>query len=148
MPTICPRSAYLLLVDVQSSDYIRLAEAAQGMGITVLYATTAQSALGLARQCRPQICMVNSRLPDRCGFELLLSLRHELPEATFFLVGDQYREEDERRVMAIGATLYVCKPVHPSWITACKPRATRTHDDLTVMWDRSGPRGSLTEVRK
>ena len=142
MPPSCPRSAYLLLVDVQPSDFIRLAEAAEGMGITVLRAKTGQVALELACQCRPQICMVNSCLPDLSGFELLASLRHELREATFFLVGDQYRKEDELRALRLGSTLYVCKPVQASWIAACKPRESgAVREQTTVMCDKSWPCG-------
>jgi DNA-binding response OmpR family regulator len=122
MPPVCPHVVYLLIVDAEPSGYTRLAEAAEGMGITILHATTARAALGLARWCHPQLCMVNSQLSDASGFELLGSFRGELPEATFFLVGDRYREEDEFRALTTGSTIYVCKPVQAAWITACTLR--------------------------
>jgi DNA-binding response OmpR family regulator len=122
MPLDNPHPVYLLLADTQPSDYTRLAEAAQSKDMTVLQATTGRDAIRLARQCRPQLCLVNSCLPDMSGFEVLESLRGELPASTFFLIGNEYRKEDELRALAIGATIYVCKPVQASWITACKPR--------------------------
>jgi ActR/RegA family two-component response regulator len=121
MTLACSHSICLGIVDAKPSDYVRLAEAAKSMGITVLQASTGRAAIQLVRQCRAQLWMVNARLPDQSGFELLEALRGELPTATLFLVGDEYCQADELRAMALGS-LYVCKPVQASWITAWKPR--------------------------
>ena len=91
MTLVSSHSICLGILDAGASQYThtRLAKAAESMGIGVLQASTGRTAIRLARQCRPQLCIVNSCLPDLSGFDLLRSLRWEPPKATLFLVGDE-----------------------------------------------------------
>jgi DNA-binding response OmpR family regulator len=62
--------------------------------------------------------LINTRLPDMPGVDLLTLLRARDPGVTVFLVGDTYRLQDEQAARAAGATAYVCKPLHVSWLQA------------------------------
>jgi DNA-binding NtrC family response regulator len=64
--------------------------------------------------------IVNARLGDISGFELAKRLRSQKPNATVFIIGNEYDLADELHTMTLGLTKYLCKPLEPSWVL---PRA-------------------------
>jgi CheY-like chemotaxis protein len=112
----------VLVVDARPSDYAELAEYARrgGMGLSCL--TSGAAALHAAKRMRPNLRIVNVRLPDMTGFDLVEKIGPRLQGADLFLVGDAYREEDELRAISLGATIFLCKPVKTEWLSNWRPR--------------------------
>ena len=83
-------------------------------------ATDGESALELVRDARPDVVILDGRLPGMHGFELLRRLK-ELPELehipVIFLTA-QDLEEDIVRALSMGATDYIVKPFKPKELVA------------------------------
>ena len=89
-------------------------------GFDVWSAPDGESALELVRDARPDVVILDGRLPGMHGFELLRRLK-ELPELehipVIFLTA-QDLEEDIVRALSMGATDYVVKPFKPKELVA------------------------------
>jgi hypothetical protein len=53
--------------------------------------------------------MINTRLPDMAGFDLVDMLRDLSVDSPLLLVGNRYDADEERRACIHGAGLYLCK---------------------------------------
>ena len=58
-------------------------------GLSVQVALDGAAALGLARQCRPRVALVDCALPDVDGIQLVRQLGQFWPETTFLVVSGQ-----------------------------------------------------------
>jgi len=83
-----------------------------------LYATTGDGALRLPRESPPVLWLINFRLPDMNGAELLALVRSRDPASACVLVGDIYSSADELSARQLGATIYGCKPPQAAWLQA------------------------------
>jgi DNA-binding NarL/FixJ family response regulator len=75
----------------------------------VAMAGSGQEALELARQERPDVAVVDLRLPDLPGTELCRQLRSAVPDIPVILLSSYLSEETVRDAVAAGATGYVTK---------------------------------------
>ena len=57
----------------------------------------------------PVLWVINVRLPDMLGFDLLEMLRELAVAARLFAIADHYDAEDERQACRCGADLFLCK---------------------------------------
>jgi hypothetical protein len=60
--------------------------------------------------------IINRQLCDMSGFELAGKLRSQRPNATIFIIGDEYQMADELQTMTLGLAKYLCKPLEPTWV--------------------------------
>ncbi len=82
-------------------------------GIELQVAEDGAEALALARQCPPEVLVLDAHLPDMSGYELLLRLR-ELPTLAgvpAFMCSADAMDEDIRRARDAGFIGYWTKPV-------------------------------------
>jgi DNA-binding NarL/FixJ family response regulator len=107
--------SHIVVADPRPHDYQQLAALAGRYGWHVHLLTNASATLRLARSTPAALWMVNSRLPDMSGFDLLEMLREQLKSARVFIVADRYDPEHESRACRIGAALYVCKAASGSF---------------------------------
>lgn len=64
--------------------------------------------------------LINMRLPDSSGAELLRLIRDRRPGTRVALVADVYSTTDELAARAAGATAFLCKPANVRWIQECR----------------------------
>jgi DNA-binding response OmpR family regulator len=118
MNAINRSSNCLIVVDPNSADYDSLLADSHR---TVLLAS-GHEALQADAHRGAIVWMINVRLPDMPGVELLKLLRRRLPRCAIFLVGDLYSIHDELTARLCGATAYLCKPASAAWLDGYLPR--------------------------
>ncbi len=108
-----------VVVDAQPADYVCLAPRVRAGQMDCRCVVSGAAALRIAPAVDAALWAINAELPDMSGFDLMEMMRDNLVDPSIVLVGDRYRVEDEIRCRQAGATLYFCKPLQPSWFTAC-----------------------------
>ena len=108
-----------VVVDAQPADYVCLAPLVRAGQLDCRLVVSGGAALRIAPAVDAALWAINAELPDMSGFDLMEMMRDNLVDPSIVLVGDRYRVEDEIRCRQAGATLYFCKPLQPSWFTAC-----------------------------
>jgi two-component system NarL family response regulator len=92
------------------SDMTVVAEAANG-----------QQALKLYRQHRPDVVLMDMRMPSMSGFEATAAILREFPDARIVALSTYGGEEDIRRALKTGVHSYLTKDVpHDELILAIK----------------------------
>jgi len=125
----------LLLLDDDDVFALRMAKALEARGFEVTRAATAGEAIRLARQDSPEIALVDLRLPDAHGLDVVSEL-HEIDQTTRIVVLTGYGAiatavESLKR----GASDYLTKPVDADQVTAALDKAGGSSDsprDFTV----------------
>lgn len=82
------------------SDMVVVAEALNGL-----------HAVQLHRQFRPDITLMDIRMPGMNGFDAMSSIRNEWPNARFIALSTYGGDEDIRRALQCGAQAYLTKEV-------------------------------------
>jgi DNA-binding response OmpR family regulator len=97
----------------------------QAESYEVVEAADAATALHLAPAARPDLILLDLRLPDLDGFDLLSRLRvlPELTDVPVIAVSGFVSRLEEARASAIGFTDFLVKPVQPSELI----RVVRAH---------------------
>ena len=101
--------SHIVVADARPNDYRDLSLLAGEYGWHVHFLTNGRAAIQFARPSCADLWMVNVRLPEMSGFDLLEILRERAAGTPVFVVGDHYNPEDERRACRHGAALYLCK---------------------------------------
>ena len=107
----------VMIVDSRPQDYLHLAASCAAVGGVLHIAASATDALRLRPNSVQCVWLVNTRLPDCAGSELLTALRTRNPRCVVYLVGDSYDPEDELAARRCGAPMYLCKSATEPWLT-------------------------------
>jgi CheY-like chemotaxis protein len=113
---LCTTRLEVIVVDPQPQSYLSLVEACSGEGVIFQFAASASGALRLRPSSPQSLWLVNMRLADCRGSDLLAALRERDPHSIVYLVSDQYLETDELEARQSGASMYLCKPASDSWL--------------------------------
>jgi DNA-binding NarL/FixJ family response regulator len=79
----------------------------------VAQAATGSEAIQLFRQHRPDVTLLDLRLPDMSGIDVLIALRSEFPEARVVMLTTFEGDVDIRRSLEAGARGYMLKNMPP-----------------------------------
>lgn len=82
--------------------------------VLVSQASTAQEAIQQSRQHRPDILLMETRLPDLGGIEALIAIRTEFPAARIMVLTTSDGDADVRQALKAGASGYLLKNTPPS----------------------------------
>jgi len=85
----------------------------EGAGARVLSASTAQEAVDLATDVRPEVLVADVGLPGEDGYSLLARIRAMVPEIPALALTAYARASDRDRAMAAGFQQHVVKPADP-----------------------------------
>ena len=88
-------------------------------------AATAEAAMQLARESRWDVVVLDLSLPDRSGFQVLSTLKHEQPERPVIVLSMHGEDEYAMRALRNGASGYVTKESAPEELIAAIQRVTR-----------------------
>jgi DNA-binding NarL/FixJ family response regulator len=72
-------------------------------------ASSGAAAVDLARQQRPDVAIIDMRLPDMAGHDLCRELRRLLPDITVIALSSYLTEDAVRNALNAGASAYVTK---------------------------------------
>ena len=110
--------AKIVVVDSQPHDYAAVARDARREDMQLEFLSTGRAALRFRGDVAPRLWVINMHLPDMSGLDLYKMLEQRWPDTPVFLVGDDYRPEDEIHARMSGATFYFCKPLESDWLAA------------------------------
>jgi DNA-binding NarL/FixJ family response regulator len=82
--------------------------------VLVSQASTVQEAIQQYREHRPDITLMESRLPDLSGIEALIAIRAEFPSARIIILTTCDGDVDVQRALKAGASGYLLKNTLPS----------------------------------
>jgi DNA-binding NtrC family response regulator len=119
-------AATILVVDDERLIRWSLEQQLRREGYLVLSAATGEEGLRLARTEAPDLVLLDVRLPDADGVDLLARLREMDPEVIVILITAHGAVEPAVRAMKLGATDYLVKPVDPDELGVTIRRALET----------------------
>ena len=103
----------VLVVDDNKNNRILESDILEIAGFTVLEAETAQQGIALARKERPDIIVMDVRLPDMRGTEAAKILRQDdkLCDIPIIFVTASVMKEDKREIVGISNIGFIGKPI-------------------------------------
>jgi CheY-like chemotaxis protein len=116
MKPILTPSVRVAIVDSSPQDYNALLVAANTPGVSIHFLLSGNDALRFARRYPSGLWVINTQLADMSGFDLAEMLRSLRPSALVFIIGNEYRVDDEMQALTLGLAKYLCKPLEPAWI--------------------------------
>lgn len=108
-------SPMIFVVDPDTSDYAALASLLGDRDWALHFLLAGRPALRLDVHFVVDLWIINVRLPDMNGLDLVAIFRQQRDGEAVFAVTDQYSREDEVRALSLGVASYLCKPID----TAC-----------------------------
>lgn len=102
--------ATVLVVDDESAVLGLIATCCQEAGYNVLTAQNGKEALRLFYESRPDLLIVDIRMPVMDGFELVSRVR-EVSEAPIIVLSALGQEKDKVHALRLGADDYLVKPI-------------------------------------
>jgi len=81
--------------------------------LLVAQASNGREAIERFREHRPDVTLMDFRLPDMSGIEATIAIRTEFPEARIIILTAFGADTDEQRALAAGASAFVLKSAPP-----------------------------------
>ena len=79
----------------------------------VAQASNGREAIERFREHKPDVTLMDLRLPDMSGIDATIAIRREFPEARVIILTTFPSDIDSRRALAEGASAYVLKSAPP-----------------------------------
>lgn len=113
-----PDSIILIIDD--SPDAIRLLGGMLKEQGQILFATTGESGLNLARQRQPQLILLDVDMPDMDGYDVCRHLKADpdTQDCAIIFVTAASTSESEIRALSAGAVDFITKPLNPPVVRA------------------------------
>ena len=106
----------ILVVDDESSVRKSLRKFLERNGYRVVEAPDGDHALALYSQERPDLVLLDIRMPGKDGLETLRELRAIDPQAAVIMVTALHEEELAKQALAEGAFEYITKPTNHEYL--------------------------------
>jgi len=81
--------------------------------LMVAQASSGLEAIELFRQHKPDVTLMDLRLPDMSGIDAMIAIRKEFPGARVIILTTFESEPEVQRALAAGARAYLLKSAHP-----------------------------------
>jgi len=92
---------------------IALVIACQPNMLMVAQASNGRDAIELFREHKPDVTLMDLRLPDMSGIDAALAIRREFPAARIIILTTFDSDTDMQRALAAGASAFVLKSAPP-----------------------------------
>jgi two-component system OmpR family response regulator len=102
-----------LIVDENSVDRESWASRLEEEGYRVDTAGSRRKAEELLQRATYTVALLDQRLPDDAGMELLQAIRHTSPETVCFVTSDAISAQAHERALDLGGYDYLVKPIDP-----------------------------------
>lgn len=105
------RQLRILLVDDEEIVHLTLSDFLRDSGHRVDDVNSAAQALARLREAEYDLAILDVQMPDMDGFSLLAQIRASWPEIAVVLMTGHGTLELEQKALALGATVFLLKPV-------------------------------------
>ena len=85
-------------------------------GLRVVEAHNGDEAMEVFSRERPDVVLLDIRMPGKDGLETLAELKALYPEASVIMVTAVHEEGPAKQAMAAGAFDYITKPIDPDYL--------------------------------
>ena len=111
---------FILVVDDDPGAAEAISALLEGAGLATRRAHSGEDALAVARERRPQMVLLDVRLPGVSGYEVLRALRDRFGESLpiMFISGERVEAFDRVAGLQLGADDYLVKPFAPDELIA------------------------------
>jgi DNA-binding response OmpR family regulator len=131
----------LALLVEDDQDYASIIEyTLKRGGHDVVVALSAGAALNFCRRKRPELALLDVRLPDGSGYELCKTLRQGNPDLPVLFLSSLDSPAAVVEGLQQGGDDYVTKPFHPSELLARIAAVVRRNGRALPQEDHAGPR--------
>ena len=140
--TVTPRTGPMVLMADDDPEMIALAEVTlRNDGITCKMAGDGVSALQLARQHRPDLIVLDVKMPGINGFEVLETIRLDprLQILPVVMLTGCDEPDNIKRGARLEADEYLSKPISPVRLLSRVKRVLSNHERLAPRWIRPSP---------
>jgi DNA-binding NarL/FixJ family response regulator len=79
----------------------------------VAQASNGHEAIEGFREHKPDVTLMDLRLPDMSGIDAMIAIRTEFPKARIIILTTFQSDRESRRAIAEGACAYMLKTTHP-----------------------------------
>ena len=102
------------ILTVDDDEFVReiLAAYLEDSGFSVLQAENGRTGLETFRRERPDLVMLDLRMPEMDGLEVLSHIIEESPDTPVILVSGMGTIGDAIKALKLGAWDYIAKPIH------------------------------------
>lgn len=136
----------VLLVDPDDGARNQLSRALRGSGFAVTTAASAAAGLAAARQQTPDFALVEARMPDSKGYDLLDALGPASPRTKIVFMNRYGSIASAVEAMQRGAFHYLAKPVDTAELLATLRLPSKDESRATPFADRDDPTPSLARA--
>ena len=117
-PDELPEDSSLILVDDDRAFVLRLARAMEGRGFEVRTAHSVSEGMDLIRQKAPAFAVVDMRLEDGNGLDVISALKRRRPDARAIILTGYGNIATAVNAVKLGAVDYLSKPVDADDVVA------------------------------
>ena len=135
-----PTDRTLLIVEDDKSFLQRLARAMEGRGFAVATAESVAEGLMQLETASPAFAVVDMRLGDGNGLEVISALKRRRPDARALILTGYGNIATAVNAVKLGAVDYLAKPVDADDVVRGAARARREPGATTGKSDVGGPR--------
>lgn len=104
------RKPTILVIDDEEIVRLLFKSLLEEEGYDPLLAETGQEGIGMLRQHRPPLALVDKNLPDISGLDLIAEQKREHPNTEFIMITGYASLDSAIRAMEMGAFSYLTKP--------------------------------------
>lgn len=135
----------LLAVDDDPLSLEMTRDALRPLGLRILTAATGAEARAMLASARPQIVVLDLRLPDTSGMDLLGEIIDTAPATDVILLTGHYSPESAIEAIRKGACDYLTKPVS---IAALRGRVQELVDEIGKRWEAARLEAELIHANR
>jgi DNA-binding response OmpR family regulator len=99
------------IADTRPLDYGHLSADPKARQLDIRFIASGRELLRYLQTRTPDVCLVNLRMLDFSGFDLVEMIQPFHAGTTVCLVAETYALEDEIRALSLGVHFYLCKPL-------------------------------------
>ncbi|MGQ9759942.1 MAG: response regulator [Candidatus Methanomethylicaceae archaeon] len=123
----------VLIVDDDEDINKSMSELLRKAGFLVDVAFTGKEALKKARECIYHIALIDIKLPDISGIELLTQLEERVPRTRKIIITGYASLDNAVKALNLGADAYLMKPVDPEDLLNIVKKQSEKQDSELIM---------------
>ncbi len=137
------KKATILLIDDREDMLETLQDILQENGYEIITAKTGETAIAIAKEQFFNIALIDIKLPDISGIEVLKTFRRTYPARMNIMVTGFATLQNSVEALNLGANAYIMKPIDPKkldgMIKECLKRQRKILKETRgVLWNKLG----------